>query len=88
MTNILALWEDDALMEVVRAPIWLHNEKTRQVAIDLLRALSQHFVRRPAWPDDVAPRPLRVTGSKIWDVNGRTIADCFMALKPPPCALR
>lgn len=22
------------------------------------RALSQHLVRRPAWPDDVAPRPL------------------------------
>lgn len=33
-------------------------DKYRRMAIASLRALSPHLVRRTAWPDDVAPRPL------------------------------
>lgn len=48
--------------------------RCREDAINFLRALSPHLVRRARWPDDVAPRPLC---SHLWyieDANGIVFA--------------
>lgn len=39
-----------------------------------LGKLTPHLVRRPAWPDDVAPRPLRAHLWFVSDANGKVFA--------------